>query len=54
MPIQGFKRYQDYPYTGLQEISRLSLYRASRDIKTTPIQGFKRYQDYMYIGHEKI
>ena len=53
-PIQGLKTYQGYPYTGLQEISAVSTYRAtrdmkttpiqaSRDIKTTPIHGFRRY-----------
>ena len=36
-PIQGFKRYEDKPYVGLEEISRLPLYRASRDMKTSPI-----------------
>ena len=27
-PIRGCKRYQDYLYTGLQEISRLPVYSA--------------------------
>ena len=49
-PVEGLRRYEDYPCRGLEEISRLPLYRALRDIKTTPIQGFKRYQDYPYTG----
>ena len=44
----------EYDYIGLQEISRLALCKAWRDIKTTPIQGFKRYQHYPYTGLQEI
>ena len=53
-PIQGFKGYQHYPYTGLQEILRLPVYKASRDMKATSILGFKRFQDYYYTGLHDI
>ena len=43
--MEDFKRYQDYSYTGLQEIWGLPLYRASRDIKATTVQGFKGYDE---------
>ena len=42
------------PYRGLEEISRLPLYRARKDMMTTPLQGLKRYEEYDYIGLEEI
>ena len=27
-PLKGLKKYEDYPYKGFEEISRLPLYRA--------------------------
>ena len=40
--VYGLKRYQDYPCTALEEISR-----------GTPIQGLKRYEEYPYIALEE-
>ena len=53
-PLEGFKRYQNYLHIGFEEISGLSLYRGSRDIKTTPIEGFERFQDYPFRGLQEI
>ena len=52
--MQGFKRYQEYAHRGLQEISTLPVYMASRDIETSPMLGLKRYEHYPYIVLEEI
>ena len=35
--IQGLKRYEGCDYSGLEDISRLPVYTASRDMKATPV-----------------